>query len=229
MNSVRTGVLSAFAGAVIAIAATSAAQAGIVFDTDLAAPGVYFGSGNGGSPQHFAVNTEGGVEIALRSKVPFVGPPAPIGGNTYLIPLGSVFSFDFSVNPNVGVPMVDLSHVVASLTLTNLGNGATFSFDPSLIPDNAHSASAPGGYQNSERIIFFPMMGFDPNLNDTFNVDLTLTGVPGAGTMSVSNVVQIGSGLAVPEPTTWAMMILGLGGVGATLRRTRRTSAAATA
>lgn len=31
----------------------------------------------------------------------------------------------------------------------------------------------------------------------------------------------------VPEPTTWVMMILGLGGVGAALRRTRRTLAAA--
>ncbi len=29
----------------------------------------------------------------------------------------------------------------------------------------------------------------------------------------------------VPEPATWAMMILGLGGVGATLRRRRRMTA----
>ena len=32
---------------------------------------------------------------------------------------------------------------------------------------------------------------------------------------------------AVPEPATWAMMILGFGGVGATLRRRRQMFAAA--
>ena len=37
----------------------------------------------------------------------------------------------------------------------------------------------------------------------------------------------VGSAGAVPEPATWAMMILGFGGVGATLRRRRQMFAAA--
>jgi hypothetical protein len=40
-------------------------------------------------------------------------------------------------------------------------------------------------------------------------------------------VVQQGrgfAGAAVPEPATWAMMIIGFGGVGATLRNRRRSA-----
>jgi hypothetical protein len=32
---------------------------------------------------------------------------------------------------------------------------------------------------------------------------------------------------AVPEPTTWAMMLLGFGGIGAMIRRRRQTFVAA--
>ena len=224
-NSLHIGILSAFAGGAMMLSMASSAQASIVFDTNLADPGVYYGSGSDYSPQHFAVNTQGGVEIALRSHV-YQQPATTPTDNTYFIPLGQVFSFDFSVNPGG----VDFTNVFASLTVTNQANGATVSFNPSLIPDNAHSLSAPGGYQNSERINFgFLGQGYDPNLNDTFNIDLTLTGVPNVGTMSISNIVQVGSGFAVPEPATWAMMILGLGFVGETLRRARRTPALATA
>ena len=38
---------------------------------------------------------------------------------------------------------------------------------------------------------------------------------------------NVGGGPGVPEPATWAMMILGLGGVGATLRRRRSAMALA--
>jgi hypothetical protein len=212
--------------ALVAVSATSSANAAIAYDQDLAAPGVYYGAGNDGSPQHFTVNTAGGVEIALRSHIYQQLGTTPVG-NTYVIPLGNVFSFDYSVNPG----SVDFSNVIASLTVTNLGNGNSFTFDPSSpLLGNAHSGT---GYQNSERINFaFLGQGYDANLNDTFNIALTLTGVPGVRSLSVRNFVLVGAGRgggAVPEPTTWAMMILGLGGVGATLRRSRKTSAAATA
>jgi len=229
-KSVFLGVAGTAAAVAIAFAASSA-QAGVTFNSDLAAPGVYFGAGNGTSPQEFTVDTEGGVEIALRAKISGsqAGQIVPVG-NTYFIPLGSTFNFDYSVNPDVGGSQVSLANAVASLTITNLANGHFFTFDPSTVADNAHSALAPGGYQNSEKASFaFLGLGYNPNLNDTFNVTLNLTGVPNVGAMSVSNIVQVGSGLAVPEPSTWAMMILGLGGVGAAMRRTPRTAAAATA
>jgi hypothetical protein len=229
-SAVRFGAAPTIMAAFVAIAAASSAHASIAFNQDLAAPGVYFGTGNGVSPQQFTVNTAGGVEIALRSKISGIHPQVVPTGNTYLIPLGSFFNFDYSVNPNVGGPQVSFAGVTALITVTNLANGNVGSFNPSLIPDNATSPLAPGGYQNSEKISFgFLGQGYNPNLNDTFNIVFTLTGVPVVGTMSVSNIVQVGSGFAVPEPTTWAMMILGLGGVGATMRRARKRPALATA
>ena len=44
----------------------------------------------------------------------------------------------------------------------------------------------------------------------------------------LSGAVTLGLGSAVPEPATWAMMLVGFGGLGAAMR-TRRRSAAATA
>ena len=53
------------------------------------------------------------------------------------------------------------------------------------------------------------------NGTHTINVMGTLTGANGAysGTLNVSN--------AVPEPATWAMMLLGFGGMGFVMRRRR--------
>lgn len=41
-----------------------------------------------------------------------------------------------------------------------------------------------------------------------------------------STVQQIGTISTVPEPTTWVLMLLGVGGIGAGLRATRRTKLA---
>jgi len=206
------------ASALFTMIAADQAEAGLAFNADLASPGVYFGSGNGASPQEFTVNTDNGIEVALRAKISNVGstinPQIVPTNNLYFIPLGSTFNFDYSVNPNIG-GHVDLTGLSQSLTITNLGNGALYSFDPSLF-DNATNGGAPGGYQNSEKISFnFLNAGaispndnlmFNPNQNDTFKIVLDV------GTTSVAEFVQIGSG--VPEPSTWAMMILGFFGVG---------------
>lgn len=45
--------------------------------------------------------------------------------------------------------------------------------------------------------------------------------------VQIDNLALEGTIAAVPEPATWAMMILGFGGVGATLRRRRHTLALA--
>ena len=228
-KSVFIGAAGAAAAAAFLLAAPSA-QAGVTFNSDLAAPGVYFGSGNGTSPQEFTVDTEGGVEIALRAKISGSqdGQIVPVG-NTYFIPLGSTFNFDYSVNPDVGGSQVSLANAIASLTITNLANGHFFTFDPSAVGDNAHSALAPGGYQNSEKISFgFLDPTYNKNLDDTFHLTYTVSGLA-SGPLTVTNTVVLGAGAAVPEPASWALMILGFGGAGAALRRSRRVSAAATA
>ena len=77
------------------------------------------------------------------------------------------------------------------------------------------------GYQNGERLRRLPLRGFRllANQNNTFSVNFTLNNVPNVGTISVTELIQQGTGFAVPEPASWALMILGFGGVGAALRR----------
>jgi hypothetical protein len=52
---------------------------------------------------------------------------------------------------------------------------------------------------------------------------LTITGRAGANALGTSDAAILSTGLApVPEPTTWALMLLGFGGMGMALRRGRR-------
>jgi PEP-CTERM motif len=211
--------------AVVAALAPMSAKAVVMDNANLLSPGVYFGGGNAALPQQFTSNTDGGIEIALRAHLsPNLGTagqaPAqlvPIG-NTYFVPLGDTFNFDYSVNPFAGQSAVSLAGVTTTLTIHDVVNGGTITFDPSAVPDNAHppaGANDPTAYQNSEKISFgFLFPGYNPNQNDTFDITLNLSNVPGVsgGNLSVEEFVQIGT--AVPEPSTWAMMILGFAGVG---------------
>jgi hypothetical protein len=232
---VKTKLLagSIFSAAALAIiGAPTAARATVVDNANLTSPGVYFGSGNAALPQEFTVNTDGGIEIALRAHLsPGFGTAGgaptqlvPIG-NTYFVPSGDTFNIDYSVNPFVGQSAISLAGVTTSLTIHDAVNGGTITLDPSKIGDNAHppaSANDPTAYQNSERINFgFLFPGYNSNQNDTFSVTLDLTGVPGipGGDLSVEEFVQVGSG--VPEPSTWAMMVLGFAGVGFVAYRRR--------
>lgn len=213
-------VLAALA-AVSVVGLASAAQASTVYNTSLIdPPGVFFGTGNFNT--HYAVTTADGVQIGVKSKIRGDADDTTVPvGNVYSIAQGNKVSFDFAVIPG----SVDLSGVKALITLHNVGTNVTTSFDPTLLPDNSMSG---GAYENSEQLAFFPV-GFSTTKDDTYDVTLSLTGVPGArGTLSVEDVIKVGAG-AVPEPASWALMILGFGGVGAAVRRSKRTLASATA
>ena len=113
----------------------------------------------------------------------------------------------------------------------------------------AWSGSAPGDFvlvstfktnvQNAGRFQFSSIGGVGNGKVD-FNMDVSVSifggGAPGGGgaagyadgigdlvTSSGTRINIMGAGPqgAVPEPTAWAMMIMGFGGVGATLRRRR--------
>ncbi len=216
----KSSVALAAISAASFVCLASAAQAGTVFDTSLAnPPGVFFGTGNFNT--HFAVTTDDGIQLGLKSKIRGDASDStdPVG-DVYSIALGSKVNFDFAVIPG----SVDLSNAVATLTILNVGTGQTYSFNPAAIGDNTHSGTA---YENSEQLAFYPV-GFNLTTNATFDITLSLTNVPGsAGAISVQNVVQYGAG--VPEPTSWALMMLGFGGIGAAMRRARKGVAAATA
>jgi hypothetical protein len=232
MRGVILGALSA-AGALVV--ASSAQADGLAFDQNLAPPGVYYGSGN--SNGHFTVDTEAGVEVALRAHRYQQDATSPVG-SLYSFGLAATndptnsLSFDWSVNPNVGGSQVDLTGVSATLTIHDFANNNTQSFPADFfLLGNSTGPGAPGSYQNSERLSFsFVDLFYNATVNNTFSVNLTLTGVPSAGTISVNETIQQGAGFsAAPEPASWAMMLVGFGGLGAMLRRTRRTAAAATA
>jgi hypothetical protein len=74
---------------------------------------------------------------------------------------------------------------------------------------------------------------FDPN--DTFarnnimvgpgTYTLNIQGTPGTQNGSLSGNVAFTAAAAVPEPGTWAMMLLGFGAIGYSMRRRRSTTA----
>ena len=218
----RLGFMASPIAAAALLIGPGVAQAAITYNADLASPGVYFGAGNPNGS--FAINTVDGVELGLRAKE-FMGPsPVPVD-NVYNIDLGKVISFDWSFNPGAHGSAVSLAALTSLLSITNVGTGGSFSFNPFLVPDNATSLLAPGGSQNSWRLSFGFLNGpgglsYNKNLDATYRIDWTVSGdaIP-----SISDRIIINQGAgAVPEPGTWALMILGFGGVGAVLRRRAR-------
>jgi hypothetical protein len=192
----------------------STASAVVTFDQNLASG---WTQGSGTSNGHFAVDTEAnGVELGLRASIRFVGPITPTG-NLYIAPVGStppgraLWNFEFSVNPG------SLLGTHSLLTIT--GPGGSLAFNPQLIGDNTPT----GGplYQNSENLGFAFLGGpinFNPNASGIYTFDLKLFSADNQQLGDVS--IQVN---AVPEPSTWAMLILGFAGIGfMTYRRKSR-------
>jgi hypothetical protein len=183
----------------------STASAVVTFNQDLASG---WTQGSGTSNGHFTVDTEAnGVELGLRASIRFVGPITPTG-NLYIAPVGStppgraLWNFEFSVNPGSLVGTYSL------LTIT--GPGGVLAFNPQTILDN----TPPGGplYQNSENLGFAFLGGplnFNPNASGIYTFDLKLFSADQRELADVS--IQVN---AVPEPSTWAMLILGFAGIG---------------
>jgi hypothetical protein len=192
-------------GATLALTAfVSSASAVVTFDQNLAS-GWFQGTGT--SNGHFAVDTEAnGVELGLRASLRKVGAITPTG-NLYIAPVGTkegvaLWNFEFSVNPG------SLLGTHSLLTIT--GPGGVLAFNPQLIPDNKPI----GGplYQNSENLAFAFLGGpinFNPNASGLYTFDLKLFSANDQLLGDVS--IQVN---AVPEPSTWAMLILGFAGIG---------------
>lgn len=192
-------------GAALALTSfVSSASAVVTFDQNLTSG---WTQGTGTSNGHFTVDTEAdGVELGLRASLRFVGPITPTG-NIYTAPAGNssgraLWNFEFSVNPGT------LLGTHSLLTIT--GPGGVLAFNPQLIPDN----TPVGGplYQNSENLAFAFLGGpinFNPNVSGIYTFDLKLFSANDQLLGDVS--IQVN---AVPEASTWAMLILGFAGVG---------------
>lgn len=190
--------------------------------------GFTYGTGNDYTPANAVVLTTADpfgsrtspplAELAVRAHVPFLPANPSSGTGVYTFNLGSDVSFDFSA---FGAALTG-----ANFTVTNLLTGDDASY---LLTGPLGSLQSNGAFQGSQRLSFGFLNGsfgaandinFDASQNNTFRIDLS------GGGQTVSAFAQIGTGAvaaAVPEPGTWAMMLVGFGGMGVALRRRRRT------
>ena len=181
--------------------------------------GFQYGSGNNYSPANATVLTNGNNELAVRFHQTGQVAPASVAG-VYTFALGtSPISFDFSIGNVVASTAFDTSG--ANIFLTSLLTGQTVSYNPFFV-GNDNTTTASGDVQNSARLNFGFLFGsnFNANVDNTYRIDLT------AGGNTVTSFAQIGAGAvaAVPEPTTWAMMLMGFGAMGFALRRRKRVA-----
>lgn len=206
--------LAAFAAATAVAFAGAAAQAATTVYNSTPADGWFYGNGNDYAPANTAVlTTDEGDQLYLRAHIRTVVAPASTG-DTYSFATGpaTIINFDW------GFDTPSLAGVMALITISKYGVGS-FSYNPFVFtPDNEQEN---GSTQNSYRLNWTPPGFFTPNVDSSYKVTLAVNGLSG-GDQALDIRVKVGAGATVvPEPATWAMMIMGFGAAGAVLRRRR--------
>jgi hypothetical protein len=228
-----------------------------VYDSSLASPGVYFGAGNEGTNTGWTVNTIGNVELGLTTIQRGVGAVSPTATNIYNVPLGSDsanaarawWNFDFSINLQAGGGSLTLGDVTSTLTIYDYVHGTSVTLNPfTAFGDNSaydgsttrngnvtgqQATAADVGMQNSENLTFsdFSALGFDMDVNDTYQIVLSLADANGTSIGSVNEFVVAGTGGGVaitPIPGALPLFASGLGALGlfgASRKRKRKVAA----
>lgn len=209
----------AVAAALTIVASVPATATAATIYNSAPAVGFHYGSGNDYSPANAAVLT-GTNELSLRFHQTGQVAPASNSSGVYSFALGTTpISFDW------GITSVDALASSAQITVSNVGTGQTASYNPFFVGNDNYLA-IPGTAQNSARINFGFLLGsgFTPNVDSTYRVILAY----GQQSLSVDAKLGAGAAPAVPEPTTWALMLVGFGAVGVAARRSSKNVLART-
>ncbi|SDJ62857.1 PEP-CTERM protein-sorting domain-containing protein [Bradyrhizobium lablabi] len=133
--------------------------------------------------------------------------------------LGYIFSIGVG-NPNfatVELPNLGMSHPYELY----VWNGTSFEFKQDLAADTLYNFGQ-GGISKFEILGIDPSLGLDPANSTAFVTQVTFTG-DGAFTGTMTAIT------AVPEPSTWAMIIFGFAGIGFMAYRRKSRAALMTA
>lgn len=212
----KTTLLAAAAAASLAFAG-SAYAAGVTTVNGTPNAGNFYGTGNNYSPaDDLLLTMQNGDQIFLRFHQTFQPAPASDGSGVYDFNPGPTFlSVDWGVD---ATGTGSLAGVGAMMTLTSSVGSVSFDL---FAPGNDNSVSG-NVSENSLRENWFPQIAYDPLRRDLYSASLGVTGLAG-GPETLTGFARVGG---VPEPATWAMMLLGCAGAGALLRRSRQLAAA---
>ncbi len=171
------------------------------------------------------------LTLALSTTAHGAFNPAPgnDGVSTFTVGTGlvsgrSTWNYDYYFSSANG----DLSGYSFLVTILNVGNGESFSYNPLLVGDNVGGPSSAG---NSESLDFISsFIGYNPNLNDTYDVSLSASIGNNAPFARTSEQIIAGTGAPAPVPEASTLMsgalVLLPFGIG-TLRSFRRKAASA--
>ena len=131
-------------------------------------------------------------------------------GYTQALPApGGLFSYEYTFNyPSAGLA----STFLTSITL-KAGSGTDVNFTSVLL--NGQAFDLTGGLKEQATLAGYPV--------DTSAQTLVVNGWSGGNAQYTIDFAFA----AVPEPATWAMMIIGFGGAGVAIRRRRRDDSVA--
>lgn len=148
--------------------------------------------------------------------------PDPVGNYAaYFVADASLESLSQSVFLDVGVYTIGFSVYVPFNGFNNSGD-ATFIGDVAGVnlANFTVDGSVPGQWNHYAGLANITTAG-------NYTTSFTYRSGPAPAGDFVVDRVYIVAGNAIPEPTTWALMIMGFGGAGAMLRRSRQALAAA--
>ena len=140
----RKSVIGAVAALLLLPFAPAPASAAVVYNTSLAPPGVYYGTGNAGTNTGWTADINGVIDLALGVIQRYMGAEAPTATNVYNVPLGNTtvpgkqgswWGFRFSAMAGSGL----LGDYTFEISIADVKHGNTVLFDPMAIPDNAGS------------------------------------------------------------------------------------------